>query len=145
MADNGKNDQTDELAPDEGPSWAPIWATILRDEESDLPCPPVEEPPLRLVLLTQLNLNDQIRLEIALHDALPRVRPLGRLARWLYVRWPRLITQGRVLTEAYDAFINKRYEVIARKLEIALDEVKDVFEEIKKLKGSVKARSLLPW
>jgi RNA polymerase sigma-54 factor len=39
----------------------------------------------------------------------------------------------RVLTETYDAFINKRYEVIARKLSIALDEVKEVFEEIKKL------------
>lgn len=39
----------------------------------------------------------------------------------------------RVLMETYDAFINKRYEVIARKLGIALDEVKEVFEEIKKL------------
>lgn len=39
----------------------------------------------------------------------------------------------RVLTDAYDAFVNKRYEVIARKLNITLEEVKGVFEEVRKL------------
>jgi RNA polymerase sigma-54 factor len=39
----------------------------------------------------------------------------------------------RVLEEAYDAFMNKRYEVIARKLNISLDEVKDLFAEIRRL------------
>jgi RNA polymerase sigma-54 factor len=38
----------------------------------------------------------------------------------------------RILTEHFDAFINKRYEVIARKLGITLDEVKEAFEEIRK-------------
>ncbi len=38
----------------------------------------------------------------------------------------------RVLTESFDAFINKRYEVISRKLDITLEEVKQLFEEIRK-------------
>ncbi len=38
----------------------------------------------------------------------------------------------RVLTESFDAFINKRYEVISRKLDITLEEVKKTFEEIRK-------------
>ncbi len=38
----------------------------------------------------------------------------------------------RILTEHFDAFINKRYEVIARKLGITLEEVKEAFEEIRK-------------
>ncbi|MBM3325126.1 MAG: RNA polymerase factor sigma-54, partial [Calditrichaeota bacterium] len=38
----------------------------------------------------------------------------------------------RVLTECFDAFINKRYEVISRKLGIPLDEVKEAFEEIRR-------------
>jgi RNA polymerase sigma-54 factor len=38
----------------------------------------------------------------------------------------------RVLTECFDSFVNKRYEIIARKLNISLEEVKDAFEEIRK-------------
>jgi RNA polymerase sigma-54 factor len=38
----------------------------------------------------------------------------------------------RILTEHFDSFINKRYEVIARKLGITLEEVKEAFEEIRK-------------
>lgn len=39
----------------------------------------------------------------------------------------------RILTVTYDDFLNKRFEVIARKLGVALDEVKNAFTEIKKL------------
>ncbi|RQV96521.1 RNA polymerase sigma-54 factor, partial [bacterium] len=39
----------------------------------------------------------------------------------------------RVLEEANDAFMNKRYEIIARKLNISLDDVKQTFAEIRKL------------
>lgn len=38
----------------------------------------------------------------------------------------------RILTECFDSFINKRYEVIARKLGITLKDVKQAFEEIRK-------------
>ena len=37
-----------------------------------------------------------------------------------------------ILTDHFDSFINKRYEVIARKLDITLEEVKEAFEEIRK-------------
>jgi RNA polymerase sigma-54 factor len=39
----------------------------------------------------------------------------------------------RMLTETYDDFLNKRFEVIARKLNVALEEVKQSFFEIRKL------------
>jgi RNA polymerase sigma-54 factor len=39
----------------------------------------------------------------------------------------------RMLTECYEDFLNKRFEVIARKLGVILDEVKQSFTEIKKL------------
>jgi RNA polymerase sigma-54 factor len=39
----------------------------------------------------------------------------------------------RMLREVYDDFLNKRYEVIARKLNVNLDEVKAAFDEIRKL------------
>jgi RNA polymerase sigma-54 factor len=39
----------------------------------------------------------------------------------------------RVLEEANEAFMNKRYEVIARKLNLSLDDVKLAFAEIRKL------------
>lgn len=38
----------------------------------------------------------------------------------------------RILTEHFDSFINKRYEIIACKLGITLEEVKTAFEEIRK-------------
>jgi RNA polymerase sigma-54 factor len=39
----------------------------------------------------------------------------------------------RMLNEAYDDFLNKRFEIIARKLNVSLEEVKQAFNEIKKL------------
>jgi RNA polymerase sigma-54 factor len=39
----------------------------------------------------------------------------------------------RMLTEVYDDFLNKRFEVVARKLNISLDEVKTAFDEVRKL------------
>jgi RNA polymerase sigma-54 factor len=39
----------------------------------------------------------------------------------------------RMLTEVYEDFLNKRYEVIARKLSVSLEEVKRAFNEIRKL------------
>jgi len=42
-------------------------------------------------------------------------------------------TAIRVLTETYDEFINKKYEIIAKKLEITLEEVRDVFNTITRL------------
>lgn len=39
----------------------------------------------------------------------------------------------RMLTECYDDFMNKRFEVIARKLEINLEDVKKAFTDVKKL------------
>ncbi|MBU0518588.1 RNA polymerase factor sigma-54 [bacterium] len=42
-------------------------------------------------------------------------------------------TAVRVLTETYDEFINKKYEIIAKKLEISLEEVRDVFVVLTKL------------
>jgi RNA polymerase sigma-54 factor len=39
----------------------------------------------------------------------------------------------RMLTETYEDFLNKRFEVIARKLNVALEEVKQAFIEIRKL------------
>lgn len=75
------------------------WTTILRGEESDGGSPPMTEPPLRLVLLTQMDLYPQARLEVARSADLPRVKPLGPLARWLCRRWPRLMSRGRRLTK----------------------------------------------
>ncbi len=39
----------------------------------------------------------------------------------------------RMLTECYEDFLNKRFEVIARKLDISLEDVKQAFTDIKKL------------
>ena len=39
----------------------------------------------------------------------------------------------RMLTECYDDFLNKRFEIVARKLNVGLDEVKSAFEEVRKL------------
>jgi RNA polymerase sigma-54 factor len=39
----------------------------------------------------------------------------------------------RMLTETYDDFLNKRFEVIARKLNVPLEDVKQAFIEIKRL------------
>jgi RNA polymerase sigma-54 factor len=39
----------------------------------------------------------------------------------------------RMLSEDYNDFLNKRFEVIARKLNIGLDEVKSAFDEVRKL------------
>ncbi|MBK6910600.1 MAG: RNA polymerase factor sigma-54 [bacterium] len=42
-------------------------------------------------------------------------------------------TAKRMLTEAYEDFMNKRFEVVARKLGVVLDEVKNAYEEIRRL------------
>lgn len=39
----------------------------------------------------------------------------------------------RMLLESYDDFMNKRFEVVARKLGVVLDEVKSAYEEIRRL------------
>ncbi len=39
----------------------------------------------------------------------------------------------RMLTETYEDFLNKRFEVIARKLNVALEEIKAAFGEVRKL------------
>ena len=39
----------------------------------------------------------------------------------------------RMLEEAYDDFMNKRFEVVARKLAVTLEDVKDAYEEIRRL------------
>ncbi|RPH93249.1 RNA polymerase sigma-54 factor [candidate division KSB1 bacterium] len=39
----------------------------------------------------------------------------------------------RMLTETYDDFLNKRFEIVARKLNISLEEVKQSFNEVRKL------------
>ncbi|MBU0509226.1 RNA polymerase factor sigma-54 [bacterium] len=39
----------------------------------------------------------------------------------------------RMLSECYDDFLNKRFEVIARKLDVALEDVKQAFTDVKKL------------
>jgi len=39
----------------------------------------------------------------------------------------------RILEECFDDFINKRYEVISKKLEISLDDVRSAFEDIRRL------------
>jgi RNA polymerase sigma-54 factor len=45
----------------------------------------------------------------------------------------RVLMPIRMLTECYEDFLNKRFEVVARKLGVVLDEVKQSFTEIKKL------------
>jgi RNA polymerase sigma-54 factor len=45
----------------------------------------------------------------------------------------RALVPLRMLTETYEDFLNKRYEIIARKLNVALEEVKQSFIEIRKL------------
>ncbi len=39
----------------------------------------------------------------------------------------------RMLLETYDDFMNKRFEIVARKLAVVLDEVKSAYEEIRRL------------
>jgi RNA polymerase sigma-54 factor len=39
----------------------------------------------------------------------------------------------RILEEGFEDFINKRYEIIAKKLEISLDDVRQAFEDIRRL------------
>lgn len=42
-------------------------------------------------------------------------------------------TAIRMLIETYDDFMNKRFEIVARKLTVSLDEVKNAYEEIRRL------------
>ncbi|NUO18672.1 RNA polymerase factor sigma-54 [bacterium] len=42
-------------------------------------------------------------------------------------------TAIRMLTETYDDFMNKRFEIVARKLAVSLDEVKSAYEDIRRL------------
>ncbi|MBI5059630.1 RNA polymerase factor sigma-54 [candidate division KSB1 bacterium] len=56
---------------------------------------------------------------------------LIQLRQWDHQDKARLPIQ--ILTEAYDDLLNKRYEVIAKKMNVALDQVKQAFAEIRKL------------